>query len=124
MVKSGKMTNNIIRVLKALIVSYVVTGLLLLVLTFILYKFKLNNTQIFVGVVIIYLVSNLLGGYIIGRITKEKKFVWGVIIGLTYFIVLSIVSFIATRSFYGSGVNAIIALISSTIGGMVGGMIS
>lgn len=117
-------TGGVFRIVKALIVSFVATGILLLILTLILYKFKISNTQIYMGVIVIYLVSNLLGGLIIGKVTKEKKFLWGLLIGICYFVVLTVVSLIATRSFYDSGVNALIALASSAVGGMIGGMIS
>lgn len=124
MSKVAGLAKKSVRVIKALVASYVVTGVLLLVLTLVLYKFKISSTQIYIGVVITYIISCLVGGFIIGKIAKEKKFLWGVILGVSYFVILSLVSFIATQSFYDSSINAVIAFVSSAVGGMVGGMIS
>lgn len=118
------LTNKIVKLAKALIVSYVATGILLLVLALVFYKFEISNTQIYVGVVVIYVIANLLGGFIIGKITKEKRLIWGLTLGISYFIVLSIISFISTLSFYGSGVNALIALAACVVGGIIGGVLS
>lgn len=122
--KAGGVKGNIIKVVKALIASYVLTGILLMILTLIFYKANISNTKIYIGVVVIYILANLAGGFIIGRITGEKKFVWGVILGVSYFVILSLVSFIGNRSFYENGVNALVALAACTAGGMFGGMLS
>ena len=120
----GGTVSKIVRIVKALIASYIAMGILLLILTLVLYKFKISNSQIYIGVVITYLLSNFFGGFIIGKITNERKFLWGAFLGLCFFIVLTIISLITTQSFFESGTNAIIALVASVVGGMIGGMVS
>ena len=56
--------------IKSLLASYIVTGILLLVLTFFMYKFELNEKIVSAAIVGIYVVSTLIGGVIIGKLTK------------------------------------------------------
>ena len=53
--------------IKSLLASYIVTGILLLVLTFFMYKFELNEKIVSAAIVGIYVVSTLIGGMIIGN---------------------------------------------------------
>ena len=59
--------------IKSLLASYIVTGILLLVLTFFMYKFELNEKIVSAAIVGIYVVSTLIGGMIIGKLTKSKR---------------------------------------------------
>lgn len=124
MEKAVKKDSKILLVLQTLMITYVVTGILLLILTLILYKFKISESQIGIGVIAIYIIANVLGGFLIGRIKKEKRFLWGLIIGLSYFVILSLVSFIVNRSFYDDAGSTVTALLICTFGGMFGGMVS
>ena len=58
--------------IKSLLASYIVTGILLLVLTFFMYKFELNEKIVSAAIVGIYVVSTLIGGMIIGKLTKSN----------------------------------------------------
>ena len=53
---------TIIRVLKALLLSYVVTGVLLLLLALLLYKMQLGEKEVSAGIVAVYLTATLTGG--------------------------------------------------------------
>ena len=64
---------KIMWMLKSLLASYIVTGLLLLGLTFLVYKFELDEQVVVAGIVAIYVVSTFMGGYIIGKLTGTKK---------------------------------------------------
>ena len=67
--------------IKSLLASYIVTGILLLVLTFFMYKFELNEKIVSAAIVGIYVVSTLIGGMIIGKLTKSKRYLWGMVLG-------------------------------------------
>ncbi len=118
------MKRNIIQVLKATIAVAVVTVVLLLLLSLILFKFNLSDTFVMVGIYIIYVVSCFVGGLIIGKVRGEKKFMWGMVVGLVFFVTLSIISLIVTRELYGSGLKALGALVACVLGGMAGGMVA
>ena len=72
--------------IKSLLASYIVTGILLLVLTFFMYKFELNEKIVSAAIVGIYVVSTLIGGMIIGKLTKSKRYLWGMVLGIIYFV--------------------------------------
>ena len=52
-------------VLKALMAAYVVTGLLLLLLTLLVYKMEFSEEKVTAGITAIYVLSTLVGGLVI-----------------------------------------------------------
>lgn len=118
------MKRNIIQVLKATIVVAVVTILMLLLLSLMLFKLNLSDMVVMVGIYIIYVVANFIGGLIIGKVKGERKFMWGMVVGMVFFVTLSIISLIVTGEMYGSGAKAIGALVACVLGGMAGGMVA
>ena len=78
--------------IKSLLASYIVTGILLLVLTFFMYKFELNEKIVSAAIVGIYVVSTLIGGMIIGKLTKSKRYLWGMVLGIVYFVLLLLIT--------------------------------
>lgn len=115
---------NILQVVKATIAVAIVTVILLLIIAFMLFKFNLSDSFIMAGIYITYVVSCFVGGYIIGKVRGEKKYIWGMIVGAVFFVTLSIISLIVTGELYGSGMKAIGALVSCVLGGAFGGMIA
>lgn len=115
---------NVLQFLKALMASYIVTGIFLLVLSFMLYKFDWDEQMVTAGVVAIYVLSTFVGGVILGKVRKKRKFLWGLIVGTLYFALLFLVSFGVYRSFSGNGTNFITTFLLCAGGGMLGGMIS
>ena len=75
-------------VLKSMLASYIITGILLLILAFLVYKFELDEQVVVGGIVSIYIISTFMGGFIIGKLTEVKKFLWGMIIGTIYVLLL------------------------------------
>lgn len=110
--------------IKSLLASYIVTGILLLVLTFFMYKFELNEKIVSAAIVGIYVVSTLIGGMIIGKLTKSKRYLWGMVLGIIYFVLLLLITFGVYRTLNGDSVSIVTSLILCAGGGMTGGMIS
>ena len=75
-----------------LMFMYIVTGLGLILMAFLMEKFQLNGTFVEVGVTVIYVVSGIAGGLIAGKKMKRKKFLWGLLLGNLYFLILFAVS--------------------------------
>ena len=109
--------------LKALLAAYVVTSVLLLLLTFLLYKFDLDEQKVQVGIIAVYVLSTFVGGLIIGRLTKTRRFLWGLILGVLYFAFLLLISVGVYRTVQG-GTGMIMAFVLCAAGGMLGGMVS
>lgn len=57
--------------------SYIVTGVLLLVLAMLLYKFELDEKTVSAGIVAIYVASTLIGGLVLGKMAKVRMFFVG-----------------------------------------------
>lgn len=115
---------KIMWMLKSLLASYIVTGLLLLGLTFLVYKFELDEQVVVAGIVAIYVVSTFMGGYIIGKLTGAKKYIWGMIVGAVYFALLFFISYGVYREFNTNGISSITTAILCIGGGTLGGMLS
>lgn len=113
-----------VRILKALLAAYVVSGLLLLLLTFLLYQFDLSEAVITAGVVIIYLISTFVGGLILGKMAKVRRLLWGLLLGVLYFALLLIISLAVYRGLDNNGANLFTTFLLCVGGGMFGGMIS
>lgn len=116
--------SKVMWVLKALLSAYIVTGILLLILTFLLYKFELNESLVSAAIVAIYVVSTLIGGIVIGKIARVRRFMWGLSLGIIYFALLFLITLGVYRTLNGDGVNLMTTFILCAGGGMAGGMIS
>ncbi|MBQ7954282.1 MAG: TIGR04086 family membrane protein [Lachnospiraceae bacterium] len=108
---------------KCLLFSYIITGLLLVLLAFLLYRFELSAKMVSVGIVVIYVVSTFLAGFITGKRIGNKKFFWGFVMGSAYFIVLLIVSLVANRSVSQVSTDFVTTLLICAGSGMLGGML-
>lgn len=111
-------------VLKSLLASYIVTGILLLVLTFLVYKLELNEQTVVGAIVAIYVISTFMGGFIIGKLTEVRKFLWGMAIGAIYVLLLFLISYGVYREFNTNGLNVITTIALCVGGGTLGGMLS
>ena len=69
--------SGVMRIFQALLVSYIITGILLLVLAVLLYKLNLDKGKVTAGITGIYVVSAFAGGFLIGKLQKVRKFIWG-----------------------------------------------
>lgn len=115
---------KIIWLLKALLFSYVVTGICLLLLSVLLYKFEWNERLVSAAIVAVYVLSTVVGGIVIGKLVRTRRFFWGLLLGNLYFILLLVITIILYHSISGNGLNMLTAWILCAGGGMAGGMIS
>lgn len=109
---------------KCLITAYLLSGILLLALSAVVYKADIPEKAVSVSVIVIYAVSAFLAGYLLGRIRKTRKFVWGGAEGAAYFLILLLLSFIVKRENCFVSDDFWTTLIICTGGGILGGMIS
>lgn len=116
--------SSFIPIFKAVCAVIVFTILMVLTLALLLYKFHFNEQSIQIGIYIIYFLSNFIGGFIIGKVKREKKFLWGMGTGLVYFIFLILISCIVTQSIAFSITNFFSAALCCIFGGILGGMLS
>ena len=110
--------------LKSLLVSYIITGVLLVVLAMLLYRLELNEKTVSASIVAIYVLSTLAGGFILGKLMKVKRYIWGLGLGVVYFALLLLITLGVYRGLNGDGANLLTTFILCAGGGMAGGMIS
>lgn len=113
-----------VRELKALLCSYAVTAVLLLGLTVLLYKTGMDEEKVAAGILAVYVISSFAGGFAAGKMAGVRKFLWGIITGGLYFVLLVLISLGIYHSLEGSGIHLLITFFMCTGGGMLGGMVS
>ncbi len=118
----GKVSRPL-QMMKALLLSYGVTGILLLGLAFLLYKMGLGESQVNLGIMVTYIVSCLAGGFYMGRKGKTRRFLWGMSLGLGYAVLLWAVTCFTERS-GGDLKETILMFFICILGGALGGMLS
>ncbi|MCI9381995.1 MAG: TIGR04086 family membrane protein [Dorea sp.] len=111
-------------VLKSLLVSYILTGVLLLLLAVALYKLELNEKAVSAAIVAIYIVSTLIGGIIIGKFARVRRYLWGLGLGIGYFALLLLITLGVYRTLNGDAANLVTTFVLCAGGGMAGGMLS
>ena len=68
-------------VVRSLLVMYIISGLLLVLLALIVSRVEKEDAVAQVGVIVIYVLSCGIGGFVLG---KWKKFLWGLLVGILY----------------------------------------
>lgn len=124
MVKTEVSSPKIMSMLKALIISFVVTALLLLLLALLLYKLELKEGMVTAGIAAIYIISCFVGGFSAGKSIRERKFLWGLCVGACYFLMLLGVSAILSPGAMTGGDYIVTTVLLCVGGGMLGGMLS
>lgn len=113
-----------VNLLVYLLAAYMVTGVMLMVLALLLYKFQVSKSIIDIGIIVTYVLACFLAGNLIGRQKKQKRFVWGLLMGILYFLVLMLISAIVNQSVGTMRDSLFTTLILCAGGGMLGGMLS
>ena len=118
------MSRKVMWMLKSILASYIVTAVFLLILTLLLYQFELGERFVSAGIVAIYILSTLVAGIIIGKIAQTRRFIWGISLGMIYFLLLLLITLGVYREISTDTSNLITTFILCVGGGMTGGMIS
>ena len=85
--KDGKMKETKVRrgcVVRSLLVMYIISGLLLVLLALIVSRVEKEDAVAQVGVIVIYVLSCGIGGFVLGKWKTRQKFLWGLLVGILY----------------------------------------
>lgn len=113
-----------VSLLKSLVISYAVTGVMLLIIAFSLYKFGISENTITILITAVYVIASFAGGFAVGKMVGEKKFIWGLVLGALYAAIIMIVSFAVNGTINFSATSALYQMVLCIGGGMLGGMLS
>lgn len=114
---------RIVALLKCLMAAYVVTGILLVILAGLLYKFQLGEQAVEIGILVIYVLSSLLAGLFYSKGAANRRFVWGLLAGGVYFAIICIISFFAEKDFNFMSNSCLTTFFICIGSGMLGGML-
>lgn len=110
--------------IKALLCAYIVTGILLLILTVLLYKLGLSEENVNAGITLTYVISTFSGGFVMGKLSGTRKFLWGLLTGVLYFVLLLLISLGIYHSVQGEISTLVTTFLLCAGGGMLGGMMA
>ena len=116
----GKTTVTVLA--KGLLMSAAITFAAVMILALLILKTGISEKALRIAVVAVYVVSCFIAGFYNGRRLKHKRFVWGMIGGLLYFVILLIMAMAQGGMQFHAGLmtTALICLGSGMFGGMLG----
>lgn len=119
------MENRIVKpMIRSLLISYVLSGVLLAALAFALYKLRLKEGQVNLMVFAIYFITCLAGGLLAGKGIPQRRFFWGLLSGLLYFLILFAVSRTMNMGSSMDIERSVTVMGVCALGGTLGGMMS
>lgn len=122
--EQSKHSFNPVFFVKVFLFSYVLTAVLLLFLALLLYKCRLSETVVNIGIIVIYILVCFLAGFITGKKMGSRKFLWGALSGVVYFGILALLSILLHKG-TGQLSNSFLSTLFLCAGsGMLGGMLS
>lgn len=110
--------------LQGLVLAGVISMAVLLILAFVMLKLQPDTGKIEVGIMVIYGLSCFFGGWYSGRKMGRRKYLWGLAVGLLYFVLLFAVSGMSDKELQPELVHSLTALALCSVGGMLGGMVA
>lgn len=111
-------------ILRSLFLAYLLSGVCLLLLALLVFKLDIGKGPVTVGILVIYVLSCLAGGFLAGKILRQDKYRWGFLVGLCYFVLLAAVSFAVQRKWDMSFQHLVTTFFMCLGGGTLGGMLS
>ena len=118
------LTESLKSIGKILLLMYAVTAILLFLLAILVQQFNWDNDAISIGISMVYVISCFIGGFFVGKVQQNKKFIWGILIGLAYVIIMLVITLVVKHGFHSS-VSAFVTNLLLCLGsGMLGGMLS
>ena len=109
---------------KYLLISYIATGAGLLLLALLLYKLGLTEKTVSLIIIFIYIGASFLGGFLMGKRRGSRKYLWGLLMGCAYFVLLLVISVAVNRQMGALPGSFWTTLALCAGGGMLGGMLS
>lgn len=109
---------------KCLLAAYLLTGGALLLLALLLYRFQLSEQAVNIGIIVIYALATFLAGLLSGKCVQDRRFLWGLIAGTLYFVILALLTFLINHGFKDFGNHFFTTLMICAGSGMLGGMVS
>lgn len=121
--KSGFATERLVALLKCLLAAYLITGVMLLAVAGLLYKFSLGENVVDISIIVVYCLSSLLAGLFFSKGAASRRFLWGMAAGVVYFLIICAVTFAVEGELQIFGNSCVTTLFICAGSGMLGGML-
>lgn len=110
--------------LRSLLFSYILSAILLIAISFGLYKLRLQESQVRLAVNAVYILSCALAGFLAGKGLRRGRFFCGLAAGLLYLAVLLAVSALLNKGLTASPQELAAAACFCAGSGIIGGVLS
>lgn len=122
---NNKNKSPLVAVLLGLATAVFVTILLLLLLTVLIYNTDMSGTVSGIMMVAIYVLGPFAGAFVLGKIMKKKRFLWGMLLGVVYFALFVLLSVLTAEEGAIPGIREYLQVLLAVLpGGILGGMFS
>ena len=98
--------------------------LLLSILSMVVWKTGGNEKLISGGIIAIYIITAVFGGFMMGKLFGKQKFLWGFLTGFLYFAILLLVGVLFYKINIPGNSRIFPGFMICSIAGMFGGMLS
>ena len=115
--------NVIVQMAKGVVFAYLISGICLVLLAFLMFRWEVSEGVVRGGIIFAYVFSCFLGGIVVSANHQGRKYLWGLAIGLLYYVILFAVSMIFNRVVFTRIPGIFPALFLCAFGGMLGGML-
>lgn len=109
---------------RGLVLAGIVSMISLLILAFVMLKLQMDVGQMEIGILLTYALSCLAGGWYCGRKSEKRKFIWGLLTGILYFLLLFLISRTGEDAGAADFMQGLTAFALCAAGGMLGGMLA
>lgn len=107
----------------SLLTGYLITLAGILVMAMLLLFFQISEDFVNIGIIVIYVLSSFGAGFMAGKQLKTRKFLWGMLNGGIYYMILVILSLISKHSPGVPSQELITSFFLCLGGGTLGGML-
>jgi len=119
-----KAMDYIRKMVKALIVGYVITLIMLGVLTYLINKFALSEKMVDNIIFGIYIAGSFTGGMLSAWMIKRKRVIVGSLYGMIYIVVLLTIAALMKKQVPDNNENMLLSVLASVAAGAFGGFFS
>lgn len=105
-------------------IMFICSMILLAILSMLIWKMDGGSGLLCGGVIAVYIITNVLGGFLTGKMMGQQKFFWGMLIGLIYFAILFIVGVCLLGTKISGNMQLVSGVMVCVISAMIGGMLA
>ena len=115
-------SKTLLNILKGIVISMTLTCIILIIYAFLLVYTNINEITIKPVIIIVSSISILIGSSISSAKIKKNGMINGILIGITYFLIIYLISSIYNSCFY-INISSIIFILCGISAGLLGGIL-